>query len=342
MEFKKDDKNAALVASQQNEVVEYRRLLVSRGLALIDTLEKRTTSYLREEYDRYYELANEYRKQGEYDKAISFYTKCIRIDDYLGQAYAEYNSCKVVEYLKNSKTINVYIGRGLCYSKTSDYVLAAGDYSMALILDPQHAQALEDYDNIFDKLPEGLQKLVIMGEDKGFLTYDEVNTMLPSDIVLSDEIDGIILLFGAKNIDIIDEEKGERIILNKDIGLMLRRKMTILMSFRLGIEFSELLNDLGYKVLWSSDPDNLRELARINHIDVALEWQWGETDFSVRDMLRQIGKSVPIIMCRNWKQGIWKNDDDLRNQGYAAAVDIPFKVEEFMALCERLADPKEH
>ncbi len=55
---------------------------------------------------------------------------------------------------------------------------------------------------------EEIKKLISLGEEKGFLTYDDVNDMLPSDIVSSDELDDIIVLFGEKNIDIIDIEKG--------------------------------------------------------------------------------------------------------------------------------------
>jgi len=115
-----------------------------------------------------------------------------------------------------------------------------------------------------------------------------------------------------------------------------KRKLTILLSFRLSPEYSELFKDLGYNVVWATDPDSLQKLAQVNDIDLALEWQHGETDFSVRDMLRQIGKKVPIIMCRNWRQGIWNDDRELKIHGYAAAVDVPFKVDEFMELCKQL------
>ena len=48
---------------------------------------------------------------------------------------------------------------------------------------------------------EEFKKLMSLGEEKGFLTYDDVNDMLPSDIISSDQIDDIIMLFGEKNID---------------------------------------------------------------------------------------------------------------------------------------------
>ena len=56
---------------------------------------------------------------------------------------------------------------------------------------------------------DGLKKLIKLGEEKGFVTYDEVNDLLPNDIVTSDQIDEIIEIFFNKNIDIIDTDKGE-------------------------------------------------------------------------------------------------------------------------------------
>jgi len=68
-----------------------------------------------------------------------------------------------------------------------------------------------------------LKKLLTLGEEKGFLTYDDVNDLLPPDITSSEQIDDIIMLFGEKNIDIIDTEQGEKLIVKKatdDAGLV--------------------------------------------------------------------------------------------------------------------------
>jgi len=59
------------------------------------------------------------------------------------------------------------------------------------------------------------KKLILLGEEKGFLTYDDVNDMLPPDVTSSDQIDDIIMIFGEKNIDIIDTEQGEKLIVKK-------------------------------------------------------------------------------------------------------------------------------
>jgi len=62
---------------------------------------------------------------------------------------------------------------------------------------------------------EKLKKLIRLGEEKGFITYDDLNDMLPSDVVSSDQIDDIIMFFIKKNIDIIDPDERETLIVNK-------------------------------------------------------------------------------------------------------------------------------
>ncbi|MBN1613411.1 MAG: sigma-70 family RNA polymerase sigma factor [Deltaproteobacteria bacterium] len=71
---------------------------------------------------------------------------------------------------------------------------------------------------------DDFKKLISLGEEKGFLTYDDVNDFLPSDVISSDQIDDIIILFGEKNIDIIDTEKGEKLVVKKPSGEMLEAK----------------------------------------------------------------------------------------------------------------------
>jgi RNA polymerase primary sigma factor len=58
---------------------------------------------------------------------------------------------------------------------------------------------------------EELDKLIAMGKQKGFLTYDEVNDALPSDIVSLDQLDDIMMMFGAMDIEVVDSSKAGRL-----------------------------------------------------------------------------------------------------------------------------------
>ena len=60
------------------------------------------------------------------------------------------------------------------------------------------------------KLQE-LDKLIAKGKEKGYLTYDEVNDALPSDIVSLDQLDDIMMLFGSMDIEVVDSAKAGRV-----------------------------------------------------------------------------------------------------------------------------------
>jgi RNA polymerase primary sigma factor len=52
-----------------------------------------------------------------------------------------------------------------------------------------------------------VKALMERGREKGFLTYDEVNDALPSDIVSSDQIDDVMSMFGEHDIEVVDDAK---------------------------------------------------------------------------------------------------------------------------------------
>jgi len=59
------------------------------------------------------------------------------------------------------------------------------------------------------KLDE-VNKLISLGRGKGFLTYDDINDMLPSDVIFSEQIDDILTVFHEKNIEVVDTERDEK------------------------------------------------------------------------------------------------------------------------------------
>jgi RNA polymerase primary sigma factor len=52
-----------------------------------------------------------------------------------------------------------------------------------------------------------VRELILMGKERGYLLYDEVNDMLPEGICSSDELDSIFSLFGSAGIEVIDSEQ---------------------------------------------------------------------------------------------------------------------------------------
>ncbi len=56
-----------------------------------------------------------------------------------------------------------------------------------------------------------VKKLISLGKEKGFLTYDELNSTLPAEVVSSEQFGSIMTMFGEMDIEIVDAPEGERI-----------------------------------------------------------------------------------------------------------------------------------
>src|SRR4249919_332647 len=52
-----------------------------------------------------------------------------------------------------------------------------------------------------------VRQLINIGKEKGYLLYDEVNEMLPSEITSPDELDELLSIFGSAGIEGIDSDQ---------------------------------------------------------------------------------------------------------------------------------------
>ena len=63
-----------------------------------------------------------------------------------------------------------------------------------------------------------VNRLISMGKEKGYLTYEEVNDVLPPDIVSAEQIDDIMMLFGEMDIELVEAgQKKQKIALAMDV-----------------------------------------------------------------------------------------------------------------------------
>src|SRR3954470_22191558 len=63
----------------------------------------------------------------------------------------------------------------------------------------QHLSIEEKYDEV--------RQLINIGKEKGYLLYDEVNELLPSEITSSEELDDLFNTFGSAGIEVIDSDQ---------------------------------------------------------------------------------------------------------------------------------------
>ncbi len=55
---------------------------------------------------------------------------------------------------------------------------------------------------------DDIKKLIDAGKEKGYLTYDQVNDLIPGDIQSPDDLDDLLTTIGTQGIDVLDATKG--------------------------------------------------------------------------------------------------------------------------------------
>lgn len=57
------------------------------------------------------------------------------------------------------------------------------------------------------KRTKEIEKLIALGKEKGYLTYEQVNDLLPQDVTSAEDIDHILAALGNENIQLVDSEQ---------------------------------------------------------------------------------------------------------------------------------------
>jgi len=147
-----------------------------------------------------------------------------------------------------------------------------------------------------DKRTE-VRQLISRGQEKGYLTYEEINDVLPSNAVSSEQIDDLMLLFGELDIELIG---------------------------------SESTNGHTSKTYKSSTPSSYSEEGRVFDLP---EDAIGKTDDPVRMYLREMG-TIPLLT-REGEVEIAQRIEEGQNEVIQAIVSEPLAVHELLSLDTR-------
>ena len=60
--------------------------------------------------------------------------------------------------------------------------------------------------------PKAIKTLLAKGKKQGYLTYDEINELLPKDMLSPDQIDETLMLFDDNNIEVVDEKHKRKVV----------------------------------------------------------------------------------------------------------------------------------
>src|SRR5512135_3186833 len=59
----------------------------------------------------------------------------------------------------------------------------------------------------FDEKFDQVNKLITIGKEKGYLLYDEVNDLLPSDVHSAEDLDDLLVMFDNAGIEVLESPK---------------------------------------------------------------------------------------------------------------------------------------
>jgi RNA polymerase primary sigma factor len=141
-----------------------------------------------------------------------------------------------------------------------------------------------------------MKMLISMGKEKGYLTYDEVNDILPPDVVSPEHIDDLMVLFGEMDIELVDTDHGESSV----------------------------------EVVKVDDKELLEEEKSLT----MRETGGGHTDDPVRMYLREMG-SIPLLT-REGEVEIAKRIEEAQNQIIMAVIRNPLATKEVLHLRDKL------
>ncbi len=164
---------------------------------------------------------------------------------------------------------------------------------------------------------DNMKKLIARGKERGFLTYDEVNDVLPEDVNSVDQIEGVYSILDDMGIQLIEEQQEDEEV--KAAGLD---------AAAVGVDDDdddELIIDDGSSEL---SVDRSGHEGAIEDIDL------GKTDDPVRMYLREMG-SVDLLT-REGEIVIAKRIEAGRNEVISSICNSPITFREITSLANRL------
>jgi RNA polymerase primary sigma factor len=159
-----------------------------------------------------------------------------------------------------------------------------------------------------------VKKLISMGKEKGFLTYDELNSTLPAEVVSSEQFGSIMTMFGEMDIEIVDAPEGERIRKARDSE-----------------ELNEDSEDI--EVETSAGEENEKEEKEEKEIDLT-PGALSRTDDPVRLYLKEMGSVA--LLSREGEIEIAKRIEEGKKDIASVIYGMPMTIEFVLALYDQL------
>jgi RNA polymerase primary sigma factor len=165
-----------------------------------------------------------------------------------------------------------------------------------------------------------VKKLISMGKEKGFLTYDELNSTLPAEVVSSEQFGSIMTMFGEMDIEIVDAPEGERIRKARD-------------SEESSEDAEDAEVEAGAGAGSGSGEENEKEEKEEKEIDLT-PGALSRTDDPVRLYLKEMGSVA--LLSREGEIEIAKRIEEGKKDIASVIYGMPMTIEFVLALYDQL------
>lgn len=161
-----------------------------------------------------------------------------------------------------------------------------------------------------------VKKLISIGKEKGFLTYDELNSTLPAEVVSSEQFGSIMMMFGEMDIEIVDAPEGERIRKARDTE-----------------EASEEAEEAEVEAGAAAGEESEKEEKEEKEIDLT-PGALSRTDDPVRLYLKEMGSVA--LLSREGEIEIAKRIEEGKKDIASVIYGMPMTIEFVLALYDQL------
>jgi RNA polymerase primary sigma factor len=131
---------------------------------------------------------------------------------------------------------------------------------------------------------QALETLVAKGKAQGFLTYNEINQVLPDELMSSDQIDDTLMMFDEYDIEVLDEEKEN--LTSKTQDVQSRKMKTVDAGLT---EFGTVTDPVK---MYLREMGNVTLLSREGEVEIAKKIEAGE-----QEVLRALLDTTTAVDC---------------------------------------------
>ncbi len=143
---------------------------------------------------------------------------------------------------------------------------------------------------------KGMEKIIALGKQKGFLTYDEVNDLLPEDLSSSEAIDRLFELLGNEDIQLVENQEEKSI---EKPGLALKEDI---LTEQLKTEERFLPLDDPVK-MYLKQMGSISLLSRENEIELAKKIEEAEEKFKRAVLGTKFARNVILNIAKDILEG---------------------------------------